>query len=94
MNALDYIVLGAILETPGITMPEVAKRASNATDIDSRTYGQQRATSQSIAKLRKLGLIVDVAERCPTCGGARTRGKRNVPLNLTEAGIRAYDTLR
>lgn len=53
----------------------------------SPVHGAQHLASQIIANLRRDGLIEDVADRCPTCRGARTRGQHNVPLVITQRGI-------
>jgi len=61
---------------------------ANAFPVESRMFGRQRNASQTIALLRKRGYLRDV-ERCPICNRAQTRGRRNVPLFLTAAGMAA-----
>jgi hypothetical protein len=65
-----------IKENPGITMIALALGLNKAHSI----YGKQKAATLAIAELRRAGLVVD-CPRCPYCHGARSRAKRNVPLN-------------
>lgn len=88
MNNTDAILV--YLHTHlGNTAIDVA----NAYPVESKVYGRQRAASSRVAALRKAGYIEDV-ERCSHCGGALTRGTRNVPLFLTPKGEQRVKELR
>ena len=67
-----------IRENPGVNMLHVALLFNKAHSI----YGKQRAASLAIAELRRAGFIED-CPRCPACGRALSRHKRNVPLYPT-----------
>lgn len=72
-------MLEFFIKNPGATMPAVASHLP----VTSTIYGTQRAVSSAIASLRRKGWLVDCANRCPECGGAQTRGQRNVPIYAT-----------
>jgi hypothetical protein len=69
-----------ILENPGITMITCATYLRKTHSI----YGMQKAATLAIAELRRAGLIVD-CPRCPYCGRALSRARRNVPLYAVSA---------
>lgn len=69
-QALEFI-----LTNPGCTSIDVAEHLG----VEHPVYGMQRAGSNAIAELRRKGKIKD-CERCHECGGALSRGDRNVPL--------------
>lgn len=73
-----------IIRNPGTFMKDLANAVFPQAN---RLHGLQHTTSKVIERLRKLGFINDVAERCPHCHQATTRGSRNVPLIVTHAGI-------
>ena len=53
------------------------------------TKGFYHPISQAVASLRRKGLLADVAQRCPHCNSALTRGQKNVPLRLTSDGLQS-----
>jgi hypothetical protein len=85
----DLAVLRYIAEHPGSTSIPIGQHFKFETSL---TYGYQRLTSESIARLRQRGYVVDCV-RCPQCGRALTRGKRNVQLIVTPAGVAKLLTL-
>lgn len=76
---IDNAVLHIIATGEGqLTAKDVAKLLQ----VEDDTYGIYQAVSRSVARLRKLKLVSDVAERCGCCGSALTRGVRNVKLRV------------
>jgi hypothetical protein len=84
--ALETWTINTIAMVPGTTAMGLALLYRGG----ERTKGDYHPISQVVARLRKQGVIVDVAERCPHCGAARTRGQKNVPLRLTAYGMEVY----
>jgi hypothetical protein len=74
----EGVCLEFIRENPGVTMMPCATLLNKPHSI----YGKQKAATLAIAGLRRKGLILD-CKRCPYCGRALTRGRRNVPLFAT-----------
>jgi hypothetical protein len=72
------VLLEFIRENPGVTMIACATLLNRSHSI----YGKQKAATLAIAELRRKGLIMD-CKRCPYCGRALTRGRRNVALFAT-----------
>jgi hypothetical protein len=87
-DVLDYIY-----HNPGTTQTKLIKGFGHQFFDATPQYGSQRQASSIIAALRRDGLVNDVSKRCPTCGAARTRGKRNVKLFVTENGVERLETL-
>jgi hypothetical protein len=71
----ERVCLEFIKENPGCKMVTLATLLNRAHSI----YGKQKAATLAIAGLRRKGFILD-CKRCPYCGRALTRGRRNVPL--------------
>jgi hypothetical protein len=80
LSSFDAAVFAEILDNPGITSAQLMVLDYGNALKENPVYGRQRQVSRTIARLRKLGLVSDVARRCSECGCARTRGDRNVPL--------------
>jgi hypothetical protein len=68
--------------------PVTCVDVANEFPVDSVMFGRQRDASTMIAWFRSRGLLEDV-RRCSHCGGARTRGERNVKLYPTLAGLQS-----
>lgn len=83
LNANQERTLMYLLNYPGATTAEVGIMLN----VKDAQNGLQKAASLVVVSLRRRGFIADVEDRCPTCGGARTRGRRNGPLHLTTDGI-------
>jgi len=81
LNELDREAYAFICENPGCNMTHIALLFNKGHSI----YGKQRAASLSIARLRRAKKIID-CPRCPYCGRALSRQRRNVPLYPTNNG--------
>lgn len=66
-----------------VTMPLLAMELEVE---NSELHGRQHVVSQAIERLRRRGLIKDVAERCPTCTRAKRYRSGPVKLELTTLG--------
>lgn len=82
------LVLEYICDHPGRTQTDIIEEFGHKFFASTLQYGSQRKASRIIAKLRHLTFVKDVRKRCPTCGAARTRGSRNVPVFATDLGQR------
>lgn len=90
MTISDWI-LQEIANDPGITARGLAVLYRGGEAV----LGYYAPVSRAIARLRAAGFIKDVAKRCDKCGGALTRGQRDVPLHLTGEGWkRAMEVMR
>ena len=78
-NSYAFDVLCYVVSNPGCTGAQVAA----AIGYDHPLYGRHHAVSQALVSLRKGGYLNDCA-RCAHCGGATSRGQRNVPLVPTQ----------
>lgn len=84
ITAIEQQAIRFLYQTPGLTTAELA-RLVNVKDTQN---GLQKAASWAVVSLRKRGYLVDVEARCPHCGCAKTRGQKNIPLQLTDEGKR------
>ena len=81
-----FKVLEAIAKSPGVTTAELAVKFP----VGDPLYGTHKFIATAVAELRQLWLVEDVP-RCPTCGAAKTRGRRNGELHLTATGLLVTD---
>ena len=79
-------VLMTIAAMPGITTADLALKFP----VGDPLYGTHKFIATAVAELRQLGLVEDVP-RCPHCGAAKTRGRRNGELHLTATGLMVTD---
>jgi hypothetical protein len=76
---IKYAITDFIRQHPNTTTRDVALHFRDC--FRSKLYGSHRGAATIIAELRAAGVIEDVS-RCPCCGRATTRGRRNGPLRI------------
>ena len=84
MTSLERSIVTYLHGHPGeiTTMAVLAMALANPDDV---IHGRQHRVSQAIVSLRRHGWLVDVVERCPTCGRP-PRYRQPVALWLTALG--------
>lgn len=73
------IVEDFIRHHPGCTQRDIAR----ALPTGSKIYGSHKFVASAVGVLRAEGKLPDV-DRCPVCGRAKTRGRKNLKLFLNE----------